>query len=234
MKRAVFLTAMLILSVSAAWPVNEAALDRTLAKMGQAAGRTFTCEVKEDEDTGEFNAWASSSGKLGITPKMLEEIKNEDQLAFALGHEMFHVTAKHHRGQLKRNILGAIAGLVLAKAVGVKDSDDIQLGAQIGSGIVGGKYSRKNEYRADAGALGLMAKAGYRLEAGIEVLELLQARSGNGLATVPVIGWFADHPPTNNRIKRLKEEIAKISKTNPTPPAQPSSTEPSASSAYKR
>ncbi len=246
MKRTILvaMVTMVALTTTVAWAADEAALKRTLASMGTAAGRTFECEVMEDEDTGEFNAWASSNGKLGITPKMLESLKNDDQLAFVLGHEMTHVTAKHHKGQLKRNILGAIAGLVLAKAVGVKDSDDVELGVQVGAGIVGGKYSRKNEYRADSGGVGLVTKAGYKPEAGIEVLEMLQARSGNGMAKVPVIGWLASHPDTGNRVKKLKEEIAKIEKSKATtstksqqpttPPAETTQNDPPASSAYQR
>jgi hypothetical protein len=64
--------------------------------------------------------------------------------------------------------------------------------------------SRQDEYEADKNALILIQKAGYRPEAAVTVLKRLQSRYGNGDAKVPVIGWFASHPDTGNRIKRLE------------------------------
>lgn len=196
--------------------LGQSDLDQVVAKLNQVAGRSFSVEVDYSQD---LNAWARSDGQLGVTQGMLNALATPDQLAFVVGHEMTHVIRGHHNEQFKQVLLGALLGALAGKVIG-DDGDDARLGAELGAGILGGKESRGDEYEADAEALMLAHKAGYSPNGGIETLQLLQSRYGNGPAGIPVIGWFASHPSTGNRVAALQKIAATLAPVQPVQPVQ--------------
>ena len=193
-------------AVMPAFGIDEVTLQGVAKKMSIAAGRSFNVEVVSQIDGDDYNAGAKENGDIQITSKFLEELQSADEAAGVLGHEMAHVVLKHHSGQRKSNILGAILGALVAKVTG---ADDLSTGAAIGSGIIGGKRSRKDEYAADKKDLELAQKADFNPDGLVTVLKRLQSRYGNGDAGTPVLGWLASHPDTGNRILRLTGESVK-------------------------
>ncbi len=75
-----------------------------------------------------------------FTAALLKSVRNEDELAFILGHEMAHHISGHIRQQSTNTWLGAMALGGLAAAVG-GDSNMVDLAADIGAGIGSRVYS---------------------------------------------------------------------------------------------
>jgi len=212
---AVLLISFLVAS-QPAMALSESELKTVCSRLSQAAGRSFEVEVVGDED---LNAGVDKDGNIQITSAMVGSLASDDEAAGVLGHEMAHVLGRHHRSQAKQNILGAIVGVLAGKALGAK-GEDLNTSVQVGAGIFGGHRSRKDEYAADLEGARLAYKAGYDPKGLVSVLRRLQGRYGNGDARTPVIGWFASHPDTGERIKRLEAEIASLQpQSATTPPA---------------
>lgn len=186
--------------------LGQSDLDQAVVRLSQVEGRSFVVEIDSSSD---LNAWASADGRVGVTQGMLSALQTQDQLAFVVGHERSHLSKKHHQKQTGQILLGAVLGALAGKAIG-NDDEDIKTGAEVGAGILGGKQSRRDEYDADAEGLKLAVKAGYDPYGGIEALQLLQSRYGNGQAGIPVIGWFASHPDTGNRVAALQKLAATL------------------------
>lgn len=68
-------------------------------KLGNASG--YHILLKLDPDT-ESNAYCTPH-KVFITQGMLNDVDNEDQLAFGLGHELGHYVKQHYRKQQSMN-----------------------------------------------------------------------------------------------------------------------------------
>ena len=95
------------------------------------------------------NAFVLPSGKIGVTTGLLSLVRNDDQLAAVLGHEVGHVVARH---AAERYSSTAVTGLVLsgvqsaagdyAQAAGAIGG----LGAQLGVLL---PFSRNHELEAD-------------------------------------------------------------------------------------
>jgi Zn-dependent protease with chaperone function len=203
---AVLISSFVMVASQPAMALSESELKTVCSRLSQAAGRSFEVEVVGDED---LNAGVDKDGNIQITSAMLDSLTSADEAAGVLGHEMAHVLGRHYRSQAKQNILGAIVGVLAGKTLGAK-GEDLQTSAQVGAGLVGGHRSRKDEYAADLEGARLAYKAGYDPKGLVSVLRRLQGRYGNGDARIPVIGWFASHPDTGERIKRLEAEIGKM------------------------
>ncbi|MBM2820995.1 MAG: peptidase Ste24p [Candidatus Berkelbacteria bacterium] len=161
-------------------------------------GRRLTFKVLNDED---LNACALEDGRIYVTNGMMKALegKPDDDLAAVLSHEATHVGARHHRKQMSSTIGGILLGAVIVKVAG-GDRDSIETGAQIGGGLIGARRSKDDEYAADNGSVELLAGAGYNPRATADVMLMLQAKYGKGMAKVPVLGWFASHPDTAKRV----------------------------------
>ena len=150
------------------------------------------------------NAFAVPGGYVYVTRDLLALMNSEDELAFVLGHEMGHVTARHGQKRQTRGTLGAL-GAVLAQVV--TGSDVVgQLASQVGQGVLLG-YSRSQENEADQLGVRTMGAAGYdpfaapRMLSAMGAAESLDARvEGRQDAQTP--SWGRTHPLSSERVTR--------------------------------
>ncbi len=177
-------------------------------------------------DTEELNAMALSDGRIYITRGMMAALAGQpdDELASVLNHEAAHVAQGHHRRQARVGF-GTVVAKIAAAALGA--SKDVQTGIGMAGGLWGAGYSREDEYRADAGSVELNELDRYDPAALGRVLGTLKDRYGNGLAGVPVIGWFASHPDTGSRIERVAKLAGQIGTVGGPTPVTARSTVPS-------
>ena len=157
-----------------------------------------------------INAFALPGGHVFVGLGMLRQMTSEDELAFVLGHEIEHVDHYHAaervqvEAQLKRLDLDAIAGL-----------------AQLPLGLWQQGYSKDQEMEADREGLRLAATAGYSAQGALNLLDRLEAlqRAHATRATTPVDelshvavagleGYFASHPPLEDRLAQVRAVIA--------------------------
>src|SRR5687767_13014828 len=100
------------------------------------------------------NAWALPGGKIAINRGLLNELKNEAELAAVLGHEIVHAAARHGAKAQERGTLMQIgmAAAQVGAAVGGVDSNMANLalqGAGVGLQMIQMKYGREQELESD-------------------------------------------------------------------------------------
>lgn len=152
------------------------------------------------KDPQTVNAFALPGGQLFITYALFSQLKNEDQLAGVLGHEMGHVLGRHSAERMAKQ--GLTQGLVTAVMAG-GGNEAGQAAAMIGN-MVNMKYGRQDELESDDLGIKFMIDAGYNPEEMIGVMEILKASSGG---RVPE--FQSTHPDPENRIEHIKEAIKK-------------------------
>ena len=160
----------------------------------------FSFHVLADPRT--VNAFALPGGPIFITEGLLRLLKSEAELAGVLGHEIGHVIARHSSERLAKQQL--TQGLLGALVVGSGDYSTAQIGQVVGS-MINMSYGREDELESDALGIRIMAEAKYDPRAMIRVMEVLANASGG--SSQPE--FMSTHPAPENRLSRIKEEIAK-------------------------
>ncbi|MGQ3040876.1 MAG: M48 family metallopeptidase [Brevundimonas sp.] len=185
---------------------SDAAANARIRRVGdrvvQAAGLTdrrweYAVFVNESP-----NAFVLPSGKIGVTTGLLALVRNDDQLAAVLGHEVGHVTARH---AAERYSTSAATGLVLSGVQGAA-GDYAQaagaiggLGAQLGVLL---PFSRRDELEADRLGVDYMQRAGFAPRESVNLWRLMQAqRQGSNPE------FASTHPSDTTRIAALEQYI---------------------------
>lgn len=150
------------------------------------------------------NAFVIPGKKVGINTGLFKVVKNDDQLAAVMGHETAHVLGKHaaeraSQQMATQGVLGVAVGATSGNAQKAISSYG-GLGAQLGLLL---PYSRKHESEADRIGVDLVAKAGYRPSAAVEVWQNMMALNSGAPPEL-----LSTHPSDKTRIKDLQDYIA--------------------------
>jgi len=165
--------------------------------------------------SNEINAFAAPGGFIVITSGLYKTLKNEDQLAAVLAHEIAHVTLRHGLGAIKTSNLTEAFTLIGSAAIegygkgqqlrqirqltGVFSTsvDDV-----INQLVVSG-YSQEQELDADAEGLRIVYRSGYDTAGLGQFLQALQQRS-SGVSG----GFYSTHPPASNRLSGVNSVLS--------------------------
>ena len=157
-------------------------------------------------DLPEVNASANPDGYVDIHRGILAYMKSEDELAALIGHEIAHVTARHHRRMKNRQLLGKSAGLISWLTTGVGDLMGVT-DAYTTQNVL--EYKREYELEADLLGGEYMARAGYNPLAIVDMIHTLkdQEAFAKQVSRQPVVyhGLYRTHPKND---KRLHETVA--------------------------
>jgi predicted Zn-dependent protease len=189
--------------------VGKKLIARTSVKQTQYP---FKFHLLADDRT--VNAFALPGGQIFITSALFKLLKSEDQLAGVLGHEIGHVVGRHSNEQMAQQGLW----IGIARGVGMLLSDGQSMGggmqvADMLAQVRLKSYGRDDELESDRLGIRLMAQAGYDPKALIGVMEILAKASGGGGGPE----FLSTHPNPENRIERIKEEIANLGKVEREP-----------------
>lgn len=135
-----------------------------------------------------------------FTLALIADVRNEDELAFVLGHEAAHHIAGHIARQQQNAAAGAVvfAGLASLSGGSAADVERAQrLGAQVGART----YSKDFELEADALGTVITARAGYR-----------PVRGAQFFARIPDPGdkFLGTHPPNADRLDIVRRTAANL------------------------
>lgn len=176
---------------------------RVGGRVVQAAGladRAWDYRVFIDDSP---NAFVLPSGKIGVTTGLLTLVRNDDQLAAVLGHEVGHVVARHAAERYSTQsttglVLGAVQSRAgdYSKAVGAFGG----LGAQLGLLL---PFSRNHELEADRLGVDYVAAAGYKPSESIALWRLMAQQRQTGTPE-----FASTHPSDQTRIDALQQYIA--------------------------
>jgi predicted Zn-dependent protease len=165
----------------------------------------FNFHVLADPET--VNAFALPGGQIFITVGLLKRLKTPDQIAGVLGHEIGHVVNRHSAEHMAKQ--GLLQGVIQGVSVGASGDGGgmgtAQIAQYVGS-MVNMKFGRDDELESDKYGLRYMKAAGYKPEQMIQVMEILAEASGGKKQSE----FSSSHPSPENRIIKIKEEIAKM------------------------
>ncbi len=162
--------------------------------------------------TNVVNAMAAPGGKIMVYEGLWNPkdglVKDDDELAAVLAHEIAHVNCRHSTEAMTRNMLPSLmfmGGAIIAQA---KDREDIAQALSgvfvVYNGIWVTRYSRMDETEADTVGLMYMAKAGYDPRAALRIWERsAQHRTGAD----PASSIFSTHPADSVRLQNLRAKL---------------------------
>ncbi|MCO4293321.1 M48 family metallopeptidase [Solitalea sp. MAHUQ-68] len=157
-----------------------------------------------------INAFALPGGKVIVQTGLINKAKSWEEVIGVLGHELAHVTRRHHVRSVINNIgiftiLAATLGDVSALAGTF---------ANIGGDLASLSNSRAFETEADETGLNMLVEANMNPQGLISFFETLKKEQETELnkkmeETVD-LSFLSTHPNTQERIDHLKENIKNI------------------------
>jgi predicted Zn-dependent protease len=157
-------------------------------------------------DTEAVNAFAAPGGIVHVTKGLLGLVKNEAELAGVLGHEITHVTERHTISAITKGTETSLVTDAAGAAGGARVEFIAKLSEKGFNYVADGAYSQADENESDKIGIQLANKLGYAATGLVDVLKKIDARNAK---TDDRNGLFANHPSTNDRIKKLEEQIKK-------------------------
>jgi beta-barrel assembly-enhancing protease len=164
-------------------------------------------------NASDLNAFALPGGPMYVNRGMIQQARNEGEMAGVMAHEISHVALRHATAQATkqgsaRNTLGML-GMILGGAI---------LGGQTGAqlGMLGAtawmtRYSREYETQSDMLGAQIMANAGYDPR---DLANVFRTIAGEGSGRAPE--WLSSHPDPGNRFERINRE-ATLLRVSPNP-----------------
>ena len=183
------------------------AIGQKLAARSNRNDLKYTFTVLDDELV---NAFAAPGGYIYITTGILKKLKNNNEIAGVLGHEIGHVVHKHALKALQRQMIAQFGLQLIASGLGDGGmSKTILLKAsEISAGLLLLKNSRENELQADSEGVRVMYLAGYNPRAMIDIQKMLLGLSRG--SDPPAI--ISTHPPSQERIDAIEQAIKNLKK----------------------
>lgn len=177
-------------------------VDSVWAELTVAAGLSEAGQVNIEQKE-EPNAWVSfSMNKFSVhaTTGLLKTLRDKNELAGVLAHEIGHIQLGHYNDTLKRNLVW----LLLYKALGEKKLGGVDV---VGTGMVLAEagFSREQEIAADDYGVALASRAGYDPWG---LYNAFQSMVKAGFKTTP--SGFNSHPPTERRLAHIKATTERI------------------------
>lgn len=169
------------------------------------------------------NAYAHENYKITVFKGFLKYLKNDDEMAALIAHEMSHHLAKHNQETLQNAQTGAaVSGLLTAVLLGAANannpyytsyqqqqdqqaiSDMMELGAEIGAV----SYSKEQEREADLIATYLLKHAGYNLNRAQNLMYVMAKLDYDEIEGHAALA--STHPPTPERVVAWRNAINEI------------------------
>ncbi|MCC7320374.1 MAG: M48 family metallopeptidase [Rubellimicrobium sp.] len=179
-------------------------------------------------DIAPVNGLAAADGRIYITRGLHDAFRagqvTAEELASVVAHELGHVALGHTRRRMidfsGQNALRAVLAAFLTRLLP-------GLGgwlAGLATTLLAARLSRADEYEADAWATALLLKSGIDAGAQVALLEKLDRLTGTGGAVSAA--WTATHPPTADRIARIRGNIARWAPAARPPALRPPAVRP--------
>lgn len=155
----------------------------------------------------EINAFAVPGGLIFISKGLVKCCRSEDELAAVVAHEIAHVQYKHGLQAIRQDRITQVLGMVAEEALKDRKADNQQL-AELFDGSIGditttliaNGYSQNQEFRADQGALYILAALGYDPGALTRVLQTMKQRLKPNTAD-----FYRTHPSPDSRIREISK-----------------------------
>lgn len=193
-------------------------LVRPIATAAEIPDNRLRVHIVRDDD---FNAFVMGGDDVYIYTGLLTQIKSPDALQAVIAHELGH-TIGGHMAQMSSRMAAEMQRAMLIQALGIGlmvAGGNPSLGAGVLAGSSGVAqqsmlaFTRDEERIADNMGLDLMVRAGQNPNGFIQVFE--QMHEISGAAESRVNPTRVNHPLTTERLKNVRDRIAKLNYTAP-------------------
>lgn len=156
-------------------------------------------------DSPQINAFAVPGGTVLVTSGMLSLVTNEAELACVLGHEIGHVSRKHHLALLQKQLLLNAGASTLSTQL--RSSETKQFLVAQGNELFSRSLDRDSERDADSDGVVLAARAGYDPRACQDFIQRMAElkQDGGTLASL-----YKTHPRPTERVNDVTDAIARL------------------------
>ena len=144
----------------------------------------------------ELNAAVTPNGRIFITSKLADTIKDEEMLTFILAHELGHYANRDHLKMFGKEIAKYVLTTMLSGGNNTMETTLIGI-----SDFHNLKYSRKQEKKADKYASQVVYKLYGSTKGGINFFNLLKNKENLPL----FMEYLSTHPSTESRIREIKK-----------------------------
>ncbi len=159
-------------------------------------------------DSPDINAFALPGGYIYIHRGLLAYLDSEAELAAVLGHEIGHITARHHGRRQTASITNTVLATTAYILTG--SGDLAQASNMYGAELISG-YGRDMELEADGLGASYMHRSGYDPDALLEVIGVLKYQeqyqrlkaTSSGKPSSTYHGLYASHPRNDQRLKAV-------------------------------
>lgn len=161
--------------------------------------------------TKDINAFACADGSIRIYSALMD-VMDDDELMGIIGHEMGHVAGKDTKDAIRHAYLSyaAISALgATSDAVGTLTNSAL---GDIAQAFISAKYSRKQEYEADAYGFQTCIKYGYSPYGMANSLQKLVELSKGATASA-IEQMFASHPDSAIRSEKMRIKADEYTKS---------------------
>jgi Zn-dependent protease with chaperone function len=189
--------------------LNDAQVNAYVNRIGQrlaanAGGPQFQYQFRVVNQS-DINAFALPGGFIFVNRGVLDNARNEGEVAGVLAHEISHVALRHGTHQASKAYLAqtgiSILGGILGGKIGQGTAQIINAVGGIGLNALFLKYSRDIETQADVRGSQILTASGYSpvdMENFFRTLERVDPSKKTN--------WMADHPAPPDRIARIEKE----------------------------
>jgi beta-barrel assembly-enhancing protease len=157
-------------------------------------------------DTDIAGAWAIPGGYIFITRGAIASMKNEAELAGALGHEIVHCSERHLEKEIRSKKTSAWAVQEAQSSSKSQALASVKADAML-KDLFSSSLSRDKEDQADEQGTQLAARAGYAASGLMNFLATLKTLAENPANNQKFGQLLSTHPPFDSRIARLQPVV---------------------------
>src|SRR5712691_1026377 len=189
--------------------VQDSAVENYVNRIGQrlaqnAGGPQFQYRFRVVNDS-DINAFALPGGFVYINRGVLEQARNEGEVAGVMAHEIAHVALRHGTHQASKAYAAqaglSILGGILGGHVGQNTAQILNTVGGLGLNALFLKYSRDIESQADVRGSQILAASGYSPQDMINFFHTLESVDKSRKTN-----WLSDHPAPPDREARIAQE----------------------------
>ena len=189
--------------------LNDSQVNAYVNRIGQrlaanSGGPDFQYQFRVVNQS-DINAFALPGGFVYVNRGVLDNARNEGEVAGVLAHEISHVALRHGTHQASKAYLAqagiSILGGILGGKVGQGTAQIINAVGGLGLNALFLKYSRDLESQADIRGAQILAASGYSPVDMVNFFHTLER-----VDTSKKTNWLSDHPAPPDRIARIEKE----------------------------
>ncbi len=192
-------------------PVEDAAMQARVQTIGERLAAhsdrrdvPYHFSVVEGKDIRDaINAFTIPGGYIFVNQALMEFVKDDDELASVLAHEIGHTAARHPVKRYETLMASSLGQLLV---MGAARDRELQQGLHVIFTQMFLAYAREDELLADRLGVAYLRAAGFDPEGAVRLLTRLKRREQRK-AQPRVYSYFRTHPYMADRLSVVREAI---------------------------